>query len=69
MVFQHEEVFGGRGAMDVRQRADGRGGHVHRHGDAIVLGDVADLLGFQDAAGAGKVRMDDADGAFLRAAA
>ena len=69
MIFQHQEVFGGGGAVDIGQAADGRAGHVHRHRDAVFLRQVADLLGFQNAAGSGQIGVDDADRALLRAAA
>ena len=39
----------------------GRAGKVHRHRDAVLLRVVADLLGFEDAAGGGEVGMDDVD--------
>src|SRR5579875_2713500 len=65
VVLQRQEVLRRRGDVDAGEGSDGGGGHVERHGYAVFLGKITDLLGFQDAAGGGRVGVDDPDGAVL----
>ena len=53
MVFQHQKVFCGGGAVDVCQEGDGGTGVVHRHCYAMLLRQIANLFGLHDAAGGG----------------
>ena len=62
MILQDEEILRGGGAVDVGHAGDGRSGEVHGHGRAAFLGVVADALGFENAAGSGKVRVDHIHG-------
>ena len=65
VVLERHEVLGGDRDMGGGHRGDRAFGHVDRHGDAVVLRHVADLLGLEDAAAGEQVRVDDRDAAAL----
>src|SRR5439155_5177658 len=66
MVLQRDEVLGGGGAVHAGHGAERRARHVHGHADAVLLGQVADLFRFEDAAAGGQVGVNDVDGARLQ---
>ena len=65
MDFECHEVAGGGGDMDGGEAGDGAFGHVDGHLDGVFLGEVADALGLEDAAGGEDVGVDDGECAGL----
>ena len=63
VMLERDEILGRRRAMDRRHRADRRAGHMQGHADAIFLGQIADPLGFQNAAAGRQIGVAHADGA------
>ena len=50
MVLKRQEIKRGGGAMHVGHASDGGAGKMHRHGNAVVPSDIADLVGLEDTA-------------------
>src|ERR1019366_8186097 len=59
MILQHQEVLRGRRRVHRGQRPDGRVRAMQRHGNAVRLRHVADLFGFENAAGGQQIRVND----------
>ena len=62
MILESQEILRGRSAMHVRHATNWCPGKVHGHRYSIFLGQVADLVRFQDAARCRKIRVNLADG-------
>ncbi len=61
MLLQRQEVLRGHRDMGRGHGGDRAFRHVDGHGDAVVLGGIADLLRLQDAAAGEQVRVNDGD--------
>jgi hypothetical protein len=61
VILACQEILGRGGAVHAGQRADRQAGIVHGHRDSVFHGGVADLMGLEDAAGGGDIRMNLAD--------
>ena len=63
MVFKDIEILRGGNAVHAGIGRDGAFGHMHGHGNAVTLRQVADPFVLKDAAGSQNIGMDDADSA------
>src|SRR5260370_23469274 len=62
MVLKGQEIFCGRGAVNIGHTTDRSASKVHGHGHAVFLGHVSDFVGLEDSAGSFKIGMNLADG-------
>src|SRR6267143_5045741 len=62
MVLKRQKVLGCSRTVHVRHAGDRGAGKVQSHGDAVLLGHVADLVRLEDTAGCSEVRLNLADG-------